>query len=382
MNKTVLISGAGVGGSTLAYWLAERGFQVTVVERATGQRSSGNPVDVKGPAIDVVERMGIMPRLRAANSAVSHMNFVNASGRRVARVDLKAFQGSAGEREVEVPRADLAAILLAASSDKAEFLWGDTVTGLTQHAEGVDVTFEHTQPRRFDFVIGADGLHSAVRRLTFGDESEFVRHMGIYIATIRLDEPFGSDREVLIYNTPGRALSVHPTKGRALAAFMFRHKGVPGFDHRDIELHKRLVIEAFTDQGWRVPELLDRIRDTDDLFFDSVSKGELPRWSDGRIALLGDAASCVSLFGDGSTLAIAGAYTLAEELAATPEDHQAAFQRYETRHRVLVDPKLNGVATAASMLIPATKAGIALRNTATRVLPAVTAIRNRARHAA
>ncbi|MEV2225387.1 FAD-dependent monooxygenase [Nocardia vinacea] len=382
MNKTVLISGAGVGGSTLAYWLTERGFQVTVVERATGQRSSGNPVDVKGPAIDVVERMGIMPRLRAANSAVSHMNFVNASGRRVARVDLKAFQGSAGEREVEVPRADLAAILLDASRDKAEFLWGDTVTGLTQHAEGVDVTFEYAQPRRFDFVIGADGLHSVVRRLTFGDESEFVRHMGIYIATIRLDEPFGSDREVLIYNTPGRALSVHPTKGRALAAFMFRHKGVPGFDHRDTELHKRLVIEAFTDQGWRVPELLDRVRDTDDLFFDSVSKGELPRWSDGRIALLGDAASCVSLFGDGSTLAIAGAYTLAEELAATPEDHQAAFQRYETRHRVLVDPKLNGVATAASMLIPATKAGIALRNTATRVLPAVTAIRNRARHAA
>ncbi|MET8874607.1 FAD-dependent monooxygenase [Nocardia sp. NPDC004604] len=382
MNKTVLISGAGIGGSTLAYWLAERGFRVTVVERATGQRSSGNPVDVKGPAIDVVERMGIMARLRAASSAVSQMNFVNASGRRVARVDLKAFQGSAGDREVEVPRADLAAILLDASRDNAEFLWGDTITGLSRHADGVDVTFEDAQPRRFDFVIGADGLHSTVRRLTFGDESEFVRHMGIYIATVRIDEPFGSDREVLIYNTPGRALSVHPTNGQALAAFMFRHRGVPGFDHRDSELHKRLVIEAFTDQGWRVPELLDRVRDTDDLFFDSVSKGELSRWSEGPIALLGDAASCVSLFGDGSTLAIAGAYTLAEELAATPGEHEAAFRRYETRHRVLVDPKLNGVATAASMLIPATKAGIALRNTATRVIPAVTAIRNRMRQIA
>ncbi|WP_433758596.1 FAD-dependent monooxygenase [Nocardia sp. CA-135398] len=379
MNKTVLISGAGIGGATLAYWLADRGFRVTVVERARDKRSSGNPVDVKGPAIDVVERMGIMPQLRAANSAVSQMNFVNASGRRVARVDLKAFQGSAGDREVEIPRADLAAILLDASRESAEFLWGDTITGLSQHTDGVDVAFEHADPRSFDFVIGADGLHSVVRRLTFGDESEFVRHMGIYIATIRIDAPFGSDSEVLIYNTPGRALSVHPTKGRALAAFMFRHNGVPGFDHRDTELHKRLVIEAFTDQGWRVPELLDRVRDTDDLFFDSVSKGELPSWSDGRIALLGDAASCVSLFGDGSTLAIAGAYTLAEELAATPEDHETAFQRYETRHRVLVDPKLNGVATAASMLIPATKAGIALRNTATRVLPAVTALRDRAR---
>ncbi|WP_433198465.1 FAD-dependent monooxygenase [Nocardia sp. CA-107356] len=382
MNETVLISGAGIGGSTLAYWLAHRGFHVTVVERATGQRSSGNPVDVKGPAIDVVERMGIMGRLRAASSAVSHLSFVNASGRRVARVDLKAFQGSAGDREVEVPRADLAAILLDASRDNAEFLWGDTITGLNQHADGVDVTFEHARPRRFDFVIGADGLHSAVRRLSFGDESKFIRHMGIYIATVRVDEPFGSDREVLIYNTPGRALSVHPTNGQAMAAFIFRHKGVPGFDHRDTELHKRLVIEAFTDQGWRVPELLERVRDTDDLFFDSVSKGELARWSDGRVALLGDAASCVSLFGDGSTLAIAGAYTVAEELAATPEDHEDAFRRYEIRHRVLVDPRLNGVATAASMLIPATRAGIALRNTATRLLPAVTAIRSRLRHAA
>lgn len=382
MNKTVLISGAGIGGSTLAYWLADHGFHVTMVERAAGQRSSGNPVDVKGPAIDVVEQMGIMARLRAASSDVSQMNFVNSTGRRVARVDLKAFQGSAGDREVEVPRADLAAILLDASRDHAEFLWGDTITGLTRQADAVDVTFEKAQPRRFDFIIGADGLHSTVRRLTFGAESQFIRHMGIYIATVRIDEPFGSDQEVLIYNTPGRAVSVHPSNGHALAAFMFRHRGVPGFDLRDTELHKRLVIEAFTDQGWRVPELLDRVRDTDDLFFDSVSKGELPRWTDGRIALLGDAASCVSLFGDGSTLAIAGAYTLAEELASTPDDHEAAFRRYETRHRVLVAPKLNGVSTAAAMLIPATKAGIALRNTATRVIPAVTAIRSRVRHAA
>ncbi|MFD0365213.1 FAD-dependent monooxygenase [Nocardia sp. GCM10030253] len=382
MNKTVLISGAGIGGSTLAFWLARGGFEVTVVERAAGARSSGNPVDVKGPAVDVVEQMGVMPQLRAAGSDVSRMSFVDGRGRQVAHVDLKAFRGSAGAREVEVPRADLANILLDAGGEQAEFLWNDTITSLTQGPDGVDATFATARPRRFDLVIGADGLHSAVRRLAFGDDNEFIEHQGIYVATLRIDQPFGDDREVLIYNTPGRALAVHPTRGKAIAAFMFRHKGVPGYDHRDTALHKRMVIDAFTDQGWRLPELLDQVRSTDDLFFDSVSKGELPRWSDGRIALLGDAASCVSLFGDGSTLAIAGAYTLAEELAAEPGDHESAFRRYEKRHRVLVEPKLNGVTAAAALLIPATRSGIAVRNAATRVVPAVNAIRSLLRPAA
>ncbi|MFQ6326522.1 FAD-dependent monooxygenase [Nocardia sp. CWNU-33] len=382
MNKTVLISGAGIGGSTLAFWLARRGFEVTVVERAAGARSSGNPVDVKGPAVDVVEQMGVMPQLRAAGSDVSRMSFVDGRGRQVAYVDLKAFQGSAGAREVEVPRADLANILLDAGREQYEFLWNDTITDLAQDPAGVDVTFAAAPPRRFDLVIGADGLHSAVRRLAFGEETAFLTHQGIYVATLRIAEPFGSDKEVLIYNTPGRALAVHPTRGRAVAAFMFRHQGIPGYDHRDTEQHKLTLIEAFTDQGWRVPELLDRVRDTDDLFFDSVSKGELPQWSDGRIALLGDAASCVSLFGDGTTLAIAGAYTLAEALTADPDNHEAAFRNYERQHRMLVEPKLNGVTAAAALLIPATRAGIAIRNAATRVVPAVTAVRGLLRPAA
>ncbi|MEV6431213.1 FAD-dependent monooxygenase [Nocardia sp. NPDC051463] len=382
MNKKVLISGAGIGGSTLAFWLAHRGFEVTVVERAAGARSSGNPVDVKGPAVEVVEQMGVLPQLRAAGSEVSRLTFVDGRGRRVAHIDLKAFQGSAGVREVEVPRADLAKILLDAGREQYELRWNDTVTDLAQDPAGVDVTFAAAPPRRFDLVIGADGLHSAVRRSTFGEATAFLSHQGIYVATLRIAEPLGSDREVLIYNTPGRALAVHPTGGRAVAAFMFRHQGIPGYDHRDTERHKRTLIEAFTDQGWRVPELLDRVRDTDDLFFDSVSKGELPRWSDGRVALLGDAASCVSLFGDGTTLAIAGAYTLAEALTADPDDHQAAFRNYERRHRVVVEPKLNGVTAAAALLIPATRAGIAIRNAATRVAPAITALRGLRRPAA
>ncbi|NUW33513.1 FAD-dependent monooxygenase [Nonomuraea sp. SMC257] len=372
-NPSVLISGAGVGGPTLAYWLAEHGFRPTVVERAAGLRTSGNPVDVRGPAVQVVERMGLMERLREAATEVTAMRFVNDAGCEVGRVDMRAMQ-QAGGGEVEVTRTDLARILHEASRDSAEFLFDDTITSLTQDDDGVDVTFEKSAPRRFDLVIGADGLHSTTRRLAFGPEEEFVRHTGLYVATLQLDDTAEQERDVVLHNAPGRLVSLHPVHGRTLAAFIFRGPAVEGFDHRDIAQHKRIVTDAYAGDGWRVPELLERVRAADDLWLDSVSQVRLDTWSSGRVALLGDAGSSVSLFGDGSTLAIAGAHTLAKELAATPGDHRSAFARYEAEHRTLVDPKQSHVQAAASMMVPATRAGIVTRNLATRLWPAAAGV--------
>ncbi|WP_051467990.1 FAD-dependent monooxygenase [Actinomadura oligospora] len=372
-KRTVLISGAGIAGTTLAYWLARRGFEPTVVERATGPRSSGNPVDVRGPAVGVAEAMGVMPRLREASTKVTGMSFVNRSGRRVGRVNMAALRTASASREVEVTRSDLAAILHDASRDAAETLFGDTITELHQDEGGVDVTFAHAAPRRFDLVVGADGLHSTTRRIAFGPESEFVRHMGLYVATMQLDGPSDDPDHVVIHNAPGRMASVHPVHGRGLAAFIFRHAEVEGFDHRDLAQHKRILADAYAGDGWRVPELLEQARASDDLWFDSVSQVRLDSWANGRVALLGDAASSVSLFGDGSTLAMAGAHTLAEELAATPDDPHAAFARYETRHRVLVDPRQNNVAMASALMVPATRTGVATRNLASRLWPTVAA---------
>lgn len=367
-ERTVLISGAGVGGPTLAYWLARNGFRVTVVERAERLRSSGNPVDVRGPAVDVAGRMGILPRLREAATGTTGVTFVDAAGRCVGRMDMRAVQ-QAGE--VELPRGDLASILYEASRDHAEFLFDDSIATLDQDARGVDVTFDRAGPRRFDVVIGADGLHSVTRRLAFGQESGLVRHMGLYVATTPLGGGAGAGRDVLMHNTPGKAVAVSPTPGGDLAFFLYRSPAKPGFDHRDIEQHKRMLADAYADVAWRAPGLLERVRAADDLYFDSVSQVRLPRWWSGRVALLGDAASCVSLFGDGSTLAMAGAYTLAEELAAAPDDPQAAFRRYETGHRRLVDPKQRNIGQASALLVPATRRGIVARNLATRMWPAM-----------
>lgn len=365
-DMKILISGAGIAGPTLAYWLARHGFEPTVVERAAGLRSSGTPVDVKGAAVSVAERMGVMPRLREAATDVTALSFVNAKGRQVGRVNMRALQQASGSREVEVRRRDLATILYEAGRDHAEFVFDDSIATLSQDAGGVDVTFERGRPRRFDLVIGADGLHSTVRRLAFGPESGLVRHLGVYVATLPLDTPVEHRREVVMFNAPGRAVALHPSKGDALAAFMFRSPEVPGFDHRDTEQHKRLLTAAYGEDPWRLPELLDHVRAADDLFFDSVSGVRLADWSKGRVTLLGDAASSVSLFGDGSTLAMAGAFTLAEELAAGLE---GAFRRYETRHRVLVDPKQSNVSMASRLLIPATRPGIVARNLASRLWP-------------
>jgi 2-polyprenyl-6-methoxyphenol hydroxylase-like FAD-dependent oxidoreductase len=362
--RNALISGAGIAGATAAYWLAKAGFQVTVVEQAQDTQSSGSPVDVRGAAVDVAERMGVMAQIRAADTRVRDMVFVNSRGRVVGRVNMRSTW--ADPRDVELSRGELAAILRDAVTDDVEFQFGNSITALAQDADGVTADFTTGAARRFDVVIGADGAHSGVRALAFGPESDYLEHLGVYVATLRLDGETGSD--LVMYNTPGRAVAIHPAGGNPGVAFMFRAPQIPQFDHRNVEQHKRLLCDAYAGAGWRVPELLDRVRAADDLYFDSVSRIQVPTWSRGRIGLVGDAASCVSLFGDGSSLAMIGAFTLAECLT---DDIQAGLRAYEELHRPQRAVKENSAAYATRLLIPATSTGIAVRNVAMHLMPLV-----------
>jgi 2-polyprenyl-6-methoxyphenol hydroxylase-like FAD-dependent oxidoreductase len=364
--RKALISGAGIAGATAAYWLAKAGFDVTIVEQAADLRSSGSPVDVRGPAVEVAERMGVMARIRAADTCVRAMLFVNSRGHVVSRVDMRNTWAERGD--VELSRGELAAILRDALPDDVEFQFGNSVTAVKQDADGVTADFVSGPARRFDVVIGADGAHSGVRALAFGPETDYLKHLGVYIATLPLDGETGTD--LVMYNTPGRAVAIHPAGGHPGAAFMFRAPQIPQFDHRDIDQHKRLLCDAYAGAGWRVPELLDRVRAADDLYFDSVSRIQVPTWSRGRIGLVGDAASCVSLFGDGSSLAMTGAFTLADSLNG---DIPAGLRTYEVRHRPQRAAKENSVAYATRLLIPATSAGIAVRNVAMYLMPLVNA---------
>ena len=359
--RTVLVVGAGVAGSTAAYWLARNGMAVTVVERAAGESSSGSPVDVRGPAYGVAERMGVLPQLRAAATRATRFSAVDDQGRPIGWMPMQLGDG------IEIPRSDLAAILADAGRDGADYLYGDTVASLTDDGYGVDVTFERAAPRRFDLVVGADGLHSRVRELVFG--TGFIQHMGLYVATVDLAAAVGDERTVLIHNTPRRAAAVHPATGRGIAAFILRSPEIPGLDHRDTARQREIVVAAYEGMGWRVPELLERVRTADDVYFDSVSRVRLGRWLRGRIVLLGDAASCVSLFGEGSSLAIAGGATLADAVAAHRNDPATALDVYERTHRALVTPRQRWMGAGSRLIVPATTVGIRARNTAMRLWP-------------
>ncbi|WP_433044426.1 FAD-dependent oxidoreductase [Dactylosporangium sp. CS-033363] len=363
MTPSVLVSGAGVAGTTAAYWLARHGFRVTVVERSAGQRSSGNPVDVRGPALPVARAMGVLPALRERATHADGMRVVDGAGRTIAALPMQTEDGA-----LEIPRADLAATLFEAAESAADFRYDDSITALHADASGVDVTFDRGAPARFDLVVGADGLHSAVRRLAFPDAK--VEHLGVWVATMPLGEPAGDPRHVLLYNEPGRVVSIHPSRGEALVAFIFRGPDRPGLDHRDTALHRRLVAEAYRGAGWRVPSLLDKLP-TADVYFDSVSRVHLPAWTRGRITLAGDAASCVSLFGDGSSLAMAGAHSLASALAAADGDLALGLRRYEAGHRVRTDAKVRGAGRAAALVVPKTRLGLAARNAGARVMTLV-----------
>ncbi len=355
--RNALVVGAGIAGSTVAYFLGRSGITTTVVERAGEQRSSGSPVDVRGPALAVVGQMNVLGPIRAAATRTTRLAAVDGRGRTIGWIPTQTAPDA-----IEVPRSDLVAILTAASAEHAGFLYDDTVTAVRDDDDGVEVRFERAAPRRFDLVVGADGLHSTVRRLVFGPEERFTEHLGLYIATIALDRDTPDPHTVLIHNVPGHAAVVHPATGREGAAFIFAHPLLTADEGSDLGKQKQLLVREYHGLEWRVPELLDRVRDSDDLYFDSVTRVRLDVWSHGRVVLIGDAADCVSLLGEGSSMAIVGAATLAQRLAAQPTDTPAALAHYEQVQRRRLLPHRRGASIVGHFLVPRTQAGIRLRD--------------------
>lgn len=357
MSKRVLISGASIAGQALAYWLTKHGFQTTVVERGTGLRVGGQGVDIRGKALEVVERMGVLPRIQAAVADVREMRFVDPAGQRVASVALA--------NDIEIMRGDLVKILYDVTKDEVDYVFGDSIKSLEQDSDGVTVAFRSGRTDRFDLVIGADGLHSNVRRLAFGPESQFLDYKGYYFAFGNADAALGVDRTITMFNTPGKMVGIYRSgnHAQAKAYFMFRRPELMDYDYHDLAEQRRLLKENFADEtSWRAPELLDGALADPDLYFDALSQVRMPSWSAGRVALVGDAAYCASpASGAGAELALTGAYLLATELAAG--DHREAFRRYEEQQRELVDTKLE-IGDNLGMMAPETQDDIQARNTA------------------
>ena len=359
----VLISGAGIAGATLAHWLTVDGHRVTLVERADRPSSSGSPVDVRGQAAVVAQSMGIWPALAAAATAVKRLVFVDADGTPLAVIRTR--RAKRADDEVEVARTDLATALLGTVEGSVELRTGDSVVSLSSDAAGVDVGFASGREDRFDIVVGADGVHSGIRRLVFGPEEQFSHPMGLFIGTVRTDTITTSPDEVLMVNQPGAALAIHPAGGHPGAAFIFRSDHT--YDHRDDHGASHLIDDAYRGGGWIVDRALKAWYDADEVYFDQITRIDVPRWTIGRVVLVGDAATSVSLFGEGSSNAILGARTLAAAINATPHDPAAGFETYQHAHQRITRRAGFGAPLIARLLVPKTRHGIAVRNTGLRV---------------
>lgn len=359
MGMNVLISGASIAGPALAHWLGRYGFNPTVVELAPALREGGQAVDFRGEThLAVLERMGILDELRRVETGGRTCTFVDQKGRQQLHLPAE-FTGG----DIEVLRGDLSRVLYEASLPHTEYVFGDSITGLTETATGVLATFRHGAPREFDLVIGADGLHSNVRRLAFGPEQEFVTHLGYYAATWKLPNHLGLGREAVGCNTPGRLAQLgggHQDPELADAFVVFAAPELT-YDRHDLAAQKELIAEQFAGIGWEVPGMLASLRQASELYFDSISRADVPVWSKGRIALLGDAACGATIGGMGTGTAVLAAYVLAGELARAAGDHRAAFAAYEDRLREYAQGCQQGGDRTGRFLAPG-RIGAALRN--------------------
>jgi 2-polyprenyl-6-methoxyphenol hydroxylase-like FAD-dependent oxidoreductase len=368
-NRDVLISGAGVAGQALAYWLRRFGFTPVVVERAPAPRDGGQAVDVRGAAIEVARRTGILDAARAARTGTRGMSYVSSTGKRLASVD-GAF-GVIDPEDVEIIRGDLVSILYEAAGSDVEYIFDDSVASLTEGADGVTVTFERSAPRTFHLVVGADGLHSRVRGLAFGPEARFLSHLGLYLSVFTIPNDLELDHWQLIYVTPGKSVTVTSARGnREARAIFFFASGPLDYDYRDRGQQQELLATAFAGAGWEVPRLLTAMRAAPDFYFDSVSQVRLDSWSAGRVALVGDAGYCPSpLSGQGSSLALVGAYVLASELRAADGDHRDAFAGYQRRLRDFVERNQQIATGNAKRFTPTSRRQIWLQNQGIRAMP-------------
>lgn len=352
MRKTrrVLISGASIAGPALAYWLNLYGFRVTVVERAPGPRPGGQAIDVRGPALEVCERMGVLEEIRTRRTGLRGMSMVDDNGKELfSTTERTASGGSLSSTDIEILRDDLSSVLLAAGGDGIEYLYNDSIVSLAQGPDEVAVTFHRGVSRAFDIVVAADGVHSSTRALVFGPEENFLRHLGGYLGVWTVPNYLGLDRWEVIYQMPGdvwggMVMSVRDNaEARVYVGVDSDEPPASFLGSRSVSEQKRLVAERYKDARWEMPRLLEYMWGAPDFHFDAAAQIHMDSWSRGRVTLVGDAGYCGSpMSGQSTSMAVVGAYVLAGELKAAGGDHTAAFAAYER--------ELRGYATANQQL--------------------------------
>jgi 2-polyprenyl-6-methoxyphenol hydroxylase-like FAD-dependent oxidoreductase len=366
-RRRVLISGLGIAGATLGWWLAEYGFDVTIVERASGLRQGGYMIDFWGLGYDVAEGMGLVEGLRACGYAIDELRLVRANGDRLATIGARAVRAALGERFFSIMRGDLAGALYRQARTRVAIMFDDRIRAIDAWDGGVDVAFARAPDDTFDIVVGADGAHSPTRREVCASQCE--QPLGLWTAAFSIRGYTHRDPGAYVsFTEVGRQVARYALRdNRTAFLLIFREKDAPaGTPPTPAALATLLRTEYGT--AWECPAILAALERAEDPYFDIVSQVHAPKWSSGRVVLVGDAAYCPSLLaGEGASLAMAGAYILAGELDRCAGDHTVAFERYEQRLRPLIERKQKGALRLGGWFAPRTTAGLLARNVLTRL---------------
>ena len=340
---TVLISGAGIAGPALAFWLTRNGYRVTILELAKGIRPGGQTVDLRGAGGDVVTRMGLLDHMCERALDQRGVAWIKANGSRRAVMPVTAFNGNGLVSKLEILRGDLVEVLFEATKDHVDYRFGTRIAELSQDADTVHATLNDGSQLSADLVVGCDGPHSAVRSLIFGAEDQFIKPLGGYNAWFTAADTVGLDGWYLMYQRPGLNASMRPSHDPALCkvALAFRSEPIT-YDRRNADEQRALLAQHFAGAGWHCDALLSAAETANDFYFDEFAQVHMSTISHGRVTLAGDAGYGASpLSGMGTSLALVGAYVLAGELGQADvldaQRIQSALTRYEAVMRPYID---------------------------------------------
>jgi 2-polyprenyl-6-methoxyphenol hydroxylase-like FAD-dependent oxidoreductase len=369
-NRNILISGAGIAGTTLAFWLKRFGFNPAIIEIAPKLREGGYAIDFMGAGYDVAEKMGIVTELKKVDINFSKLSFVDKNNKEKGTMNYQKIKKFLNGRAFTLLRSDLAKVIYNSLGKDIEVIFGDTINNIEQDDDKVVVTFRSGTKRNFDLLIGADGLHSNVRNLVFGKETQFEKYYGYYTSSYTINHFSVGNNAFSMYNVPYKQVAVYSNnENKTTTFFIFTSPEKLSSPHSGTEKQKQILKAEFENIGWKCRQLLSEVDSATDFYFDSISQIKMEKWAMGRISLVGDACYCPSLLsGKGSTLAMVGAYVLAGELKEANGNYEAAFEQYQILFKPFMDKKQQAARFFAKSFIPKSNFGIWLRNTVFKLM--------------
>ncbi|GAB4043844.1 FAD-dependent monooxygenase [Spirosoma litoris] len=366
-EKKVLVSGASFAGLSTAYWMNKLGYKVTVVEVANGLKLGGTPVNIEGNTVDIVKRMGIFEQIQAHRLVMEMLEFKNDDDVTEGKISIRNEGEELPTEDCEIERDTLLHLLVDRIKNDVDFIFNNSITALTETNDAIDVSFKDGTQQTFDLVFGCDGIHSAVRRLWFGNEADYLHFLGQYFSITIVNKLLIRENTTQFYNVPDKAVMLNGYNQKTDIVFCFRSDKEIPYDYRDEAQQRKIILDQFEGESWRIAELLEEVKNSPTFYFDKLCQVRMPSWTKGRVALVGDAGYCASpAAGKGGSLAIDGAAALGDAFQKHGEDFELAFQEYNRSLRPYIEEvQENVVRIGLDTLVPRTEEAIRIRNTQT-----------------